>query len=1486
MAGNVRGSFDLSDRPAREALDRIERAGAKADATLTQLGQTVDDIFNDRNLAEAKAYEEALSRVESQGRTTFGSLSRNAREAEFQVVGSIRRMDSSVILLRENLDSLSHSKATPKIDLTGVTEALGQLELVQKRLDSLGRSTATPNVRVPASSMAAGAFGGGGGGGSSFGRGGLDVPFAGSVAWPLVALALGAAPPLLGGATGLLGSAGSAALGAGALGITGAGVGGVAAAVGAPTTILAVKGMKEASKALADYQKQVILTGPNSKSATEKLRLYNIALGKAPQGTGRFLHERTLLSEEFRSATAPAQSDIAGIATRGVNLGRQLTPLAGGIANEFFGSARAQAGEFAGFLNSPGSRAFYTSMGQEASTDLRFVEGTAENVLATLENIARAGRPFFHEGIEFLEDWTSGWKHSTSNLHDTRQEIGGFVDQLKSWGNLGGAGFQLIRDLLAPAAGPGQSMVDDLTEQLETWDRWVQRNPRQVHQFFEDSARGTERIASALGNITHLLWKTGQLLAPLVEQASQLIGVLNSVGLLSPGGMPLLFAARGGINNARSMAKTRILSGGGVPAATEGAPIFLSGGAGGRRGGYAPRTPTSTMTPYGPVVLPLQEEGIVGGRIGRSAAYVGSRASAFGRGFASDFLPYLALSAGLQGISQPGGGEQKIQAALSAATFGLGVDMPKTPAEHRDIGSAQARSIIAHVMRRTGSFKGARRQLQHQLAHTLGLPGDTFFSGDRLGGQVGNAVQRAVTPLGSVIGFEPLSALGIGGGGISAEERQARAKALQQAIKVVNAESREAAGGRGRAALGDIREALGVELRHGQQGARQATLETLGNRIAGFHSPVAGKAFGQEALGLAREIERENPKLKGAVDELAQTIERRFERMGEQVKIIHGRIVDVSTKSWEAVANAIDSNTQRAYARGSKNLTALEQRAFDILREMGFSKSTAMQITRQALHGGEAGKLAGEAQGAGKATAEVHGHLDPHFLPGRHGATGMRLGGQGLHDTVNLGGGNFAAPGELVSNRHTERRIDQMLAPYGTTMGREIAREGRAHSEQFRAFATGGRTGSNWRGIGPAGLHSGIRKVAADVLGHFPGLSVTSTTGGSHVSGSYHYLGEAVDVAGSTGVMHAASEWIKRSGLYRQLTEGIHNPNLSVNEGHFVDPSYYSAVWAEHANHIHLAVAHAVGQLLGGGGGFGRRSGAGGGGFPQIHLKGLKSGMGGLTGAISDRANSMVAAGMSKRLNAILGKRGGGLGGGGLTHGGGSRSAVERQIAQVLFRHGANRVGAAGIIGNAYRESGMDPGAEGTGGGGLWGFTSGAISLANLKRAGGSNWENPGFQTEFMLRHGGQGLLSRLNRAGSPEKAAALFMQLWERPGIPALADREAGARVAFNQGFSTGGRTPGFAGWYARGGHFRVSRPTIFGVGENGAEDVHILPRNRRGGSGGGHSIEVKVDMRGSNVGHGNADQIGRKIGKGIVSELIDALDRSDSVPERALTG
>lgn len=104
-----------------------------------------------------------------------------------------------------------------------------------------------------------------------------------------------------------------------------------------------------------------------------------------------------------------------------------------------------------------------------------------------------------------------------------------------------------------------------------------------------------------------------------------------------------------------------------------------------------------------------------------------------------------------------------------------------------------------------------------------------------------------------------------------------------------------------------------------------------------------------------------------------------------------------------------------------------------------------------------------------------------------------------------------------------------------------------------------------------------ISKVAATVIAKYPRLLVTSSTDHSRLSTnglvSLHVSGQAVDLAvNDAAYMLQAADWCK-TNLKSILTEGIHNPNLSIKDMKSVAPSFWGAqTWAEHTNHIHLAV--------------------------------------------------------------------------------------------------------------------------------------------------------------------------------------------------------------------------------------------------------------------------------------------------------------------------
>lgn len=139
-----------------------------------------------------------------------------------------------------------------------------------------------------------------------------------------------------------------------------------------------------------------------------------------------------------------------------------------------------------------------------------------------------------------------------------------------------------------------------------------------------------------------------------------------------------------------------------------------------------------------------------------------------------------------------------------------------------------------------------------------------------------------------------------------------------------------------------------------------------------------------------------------------------------------------------------------------------------------------------------------------------------------------------------------------------------------------------------------------------------------------------------------------------------------------------------------------------------------------------------------------------------------------------------------------------------LYSYGWTLEAIAGAIGNFVRESNLDPEARGTGGGGLVGWTP----LANLTRWTsyyGYTWYDGEKQIEFIDmgvycsgydsetgspileaqwlpgRVGGLRYEEYKRMTQTPERMAQLFMEGYEAPGIPALAERQANARKYYD---------------------------------------------------------------------------------------------------------
>lgn len=112
-------------------------------------------------------------------------------------------------------------------------------------------------------------------------------------------------------------------------------------------------------------------------------------------------------------------------------------------------------------------------------------------------------------------------------------------------------------------------------------------------------------------------------------------------------------------------------------------------------------------------------------------------------------------------------------------------------------------------------------------------------------------------------------------------------------------------------------------------------------------------------------------------------------------------------------------------------------------------------------------------------------------------------------------------------------------------------------------------------------------------------------------------------------------------------------------------------------------------------------------------------------------------------------------------------------IVRFLMAHGYTGIAAAGIAGNIYRESTGNPESVGTGGGGLIGWTPLPPGFVT-----GNPAADLRTQLSELLTYNQQWsqYIPALNAATSATQAADIYMNDFERPGIPAASEREGAA--------------------------------------------------------------------------------------------------------------
>jgi hypothetical protein len=1362
-------AYVLEDR-ASPTIKAIREEAERATVALRGTAAAGDRIGRPEQMQRLTRFETKLRSVASTAETMSGRVQRTVGHMEGAIRRDTLKAEARLTSLEERLDTLGQKRTTASVELDGYALARAQIASLDRALDALARRHASPRIAASIASTAGGAAGGGARSGAFVGSGGVGFGTTrrGLIAGGLLA-ALPVASALTGTALPLAGSVVGGGLGAGALGVAGGGA--LAAGVGGVVSVVkpmadSIKELRKQQEAYADVVRE---HGKASKEAREAQDKLNAAVRDAPPGARNFAREVDSLTSTWKRVTTPGQQDILGLGAGAARRVRSASPFLGAQANIASGAVREQGLNLAGWATSPSGLIIVRDLTRAFADNLDEAEQTLENVLGTAGNIARASTPFFHEGMAFLEEWTGGWERSTRDIGQTREQIGGYVDDLEAIGHLGGAGFDLIRDLIMPGRQQGTSLVEDLTMQLREWDDWAQRNPAKIRRFYRDSIDGTKELAGLLATIGADLHDLANLLLPVLSRFAQLGQIAGGSGLLLPTLLRVgIGRAMGGRDGgAASTGVAGAIIAGGTAAGTAGRRT-----AGGAIAASAAAAPIVYGQGYrsGDAQHPaLQRSATTAGASGR---FAGARARVAGgaRSAVRFGGPVAGISAALGASGTQGDITERLQGALAGLSFGL-FDQPTTRAQARESGEARATDVVERLGDVRSPADYARQIVSLERRRRRAAAGSRVSTG---GGLFGGS------------GALGLFEAGRGGdGGPTEKEALANAAAAKKyaaAIRELRAEQRSYAREQSRRS-GVASELHGDQLAQSYQtgygtlrtheGPERALQDTLGSAVARMRKmrPEGAKVLGESMLAWARTIAKGNPKLQAVVQDMTDDVEQRFSRLGRRVEVVNDRILTGSRQEWRQIGQALSDPAEQARQKVMKAFTAIQREAVGSLRAMGYSSAEARGLIAAREQGGDAEE--------------------------------------------NLLGGISASHGDTAASR--------ARAPHGDGIGDGPGRAGTR--KPIGGVSTGGLMGAK----------SGLGVYAEDAASY--GLRVSSglRRGAITSSGnvSYHASGNAIDLAGSPADMmryarHASSTYGSR------LEELIYTP---LGKGQVKDGKSYvysGQVARDHLDHVHVADT-GVGGLAGGGIGGGTYAvGAGG---QRVRLHRPRSGVGGVSGALADRAASIYAGALEQRINA------GGAAPGGAAGGGGSNRALARRM---MLAYGGGKWGAGqwGALNALWtRESNFDENARNKSSG-----AAGIVQDITGNMHGGARG-----QIDWGL-----GYIDK--RYGSPAAAFAHSQRV----------------------------------GWYGSGGSGTARRPTLIGIGDHPrGEDFKVTPTrlgppsSRAGGRGsGGHGLG-SVTIQSMTVHWAREGDLTKAVKEEVLAafaQLADELDEGVDADEDAL--
>jgi hypothetical protein len=319
-------------------------------------------------------------------------------------------------------------------------------------------------------------------------------------------------------------------------------------------------------------------------------------------------------------------------------------------------------------------------------------------------------------------------------------------------------------------------------------------------------------------------------------------------------------------------------------------------------------------------------------------------------------------------------------------------------------------------------------------------------------------------------------------------------------------------------------------------------------------------------------------------DVATKSITENWKQLRRTNNVTMTQIRTVTERNMQTIKERMGKDSNEARAAIKRNFEKAEEAIRRAMKNGEIStREGAIAIRRNTIRGLKELGLTNQQAEAKVSTGTLQ--LRQERVPGGGGYRAMG-GYVGLPGQRGRDKGSYAlGAGEAVLNwAHQKYVAPAVEAFYGHPFSKVFDRVHAYHAGGPGTGFAGGRPGLTSLFDGhPSNVVGGLVSLVRRLKEKFPALVVTSTRdhGTSTSTGglSDHPSGHAVDVAGPVSAMDEATSFIKQSSIASKLKQGIHNPGLSINRGVTVPSSYWGIAWGQHANHLHLALQGALGNI-------------------------------------------------------------------------------------------------------------------------------------------------------------------------------------------------------------------------------------------------------------------------------------------------------------------